>query len=292
MRVGIIGAGKVGSAFAFGLKHEGTEVSGIYSKSGASVEFLNNRMGTAFENDMKCTIENSDLVLICVSDGQIAKVAEEISSISEEMKILKKAFIHCSGSLTSSVLEPVRMKGAAIGSLHPIQSFADKENGWKGLYGIYYGYEGSKSARALCEQIVRNFKGKILDIAANDKPIYHAAACVLSNYTVALSYICEKMLESIGIDGAAAIKAFAPLIEKTAENIISFGSVKALTGPISRGDYEVVEGHIRKIEAKMPEWLQAYKAMGRAALAAALEKGTVGNERQEEFIRLFEGDVR
>jgi len=291
MRVGIIGAGKVGCAFAFGLKQEGTEISGIYSKSGTSVEFLNRRMGTAFENDLKNTVMNSDLVLICVSDGQIGKVAEEISSMSEVINITEKAFIHCSGSLPSSVLEPLGMKGAAVGSLHPIQSFADRENGWRGLYGIYYGYEGSKSARALCERIVRGFEGEMLEIPADDKPIYHAAACVLSNYTVALSYICEKMLESIGIDRDAAVKAFAPLIKKTAENIVSFGSVKALTGPISRGDYGVVEGHIKKIGEKIPEWLKAYRVMGKAALAAAREKGTVDNEGIREFMRLFEGDA-
>lgn len=287
MSIGIIGLGKLGCSLAMGLKKEGFIISGLFSRTTDSVQFANDRLGTSFENNLIDTVKGSDIVFITVSDSSICYVAEEIASNFGEKSIENKIFIHCSGAVSTSVLESLRQKGAYTASLHPMQTFADKEMGWKGLYGIYYGFEGCKVAYESVKPIVLAFKGKILNINKEDKPIYHAAACIASNYLATLTYITGRLLESIGFEFEDGIEALKPLMDKTKSNIDTLGPINALTGPISRGDIETVEGHIKTIKEKEPEILDVYKTLGMITVEIGLKKGTINNEEAERLIKLL-----
>jgi len=89
-----------------------------------------------------------------------------------------------------------------------------------------------KAVRSIkaCFNRCKSFEGKLIKIKEQDKTLYHAAACIISNYTVTLSYVAYKILESIGFDRETADKAFLPLIKNTVHNIERLGSIDALTG--------------------------------------------------------------
>jgi len=95
-------------------------------------------------------------------------------------------------SAHSKSLKASENLGAYTGSLHPIQSVADKDSGWKKLYNIYYGFEGCEEALKHALTVVKSFEGKLIKIKEQDKTLYHAAACIISNYTVTLSYVAYK----------------------------------------------------------------------------------------------------
>lgn len=280
MKIGIIGAGKVGCALAIGLKQCGYTISGVYSKNHKSVELLNETLGEAFENILFVTVKHSDVLFITVPDKNIQSIVKEICK-KQSIDLCKKVFFHCSGAVSSAVLNALAEKGCYTASFHPIQTFAEKKDGWKGLYNIYFGFEGSKEAESCAERIVQSLSGKILHINEKDKPIYHAAACMLSNYTVALAYVVEGLLKKIGIDAETGIKAFAPLIIKTVENITADGSVNALTGPVSRGDTSVIEGHIDALKKLDTKALDIYRVLGKVTIDAALCKKSINNETAE-----------
>lgn len=285
LKIGIIGAGRVGCALAIGLKEKGFEIAGIYSRSGNSVEYLNSRLGINVINDIFPTVQNSDAIFITVPDGQINGVAEKININIRDVR--GKIFLHCSGASTSDELALLHDAGAHIGSLHPIQTFADSENGWKGLDNIYFGFEGSEKSLIFARVIVNAFNSKLLIIDKENKTLYHAAASMLSNYTVTLSYIAGKLLGKAGIETAAGMEAFMPLMKRTVENITASGSAAALTGPISRGDVKTVEAHIIKIKEETPELLEVYKALGRKTIEIAALKGSITSEYAEKLKDLF-----
>lgn len=288
MSIGIIGLGKLGCSLAIGLKKEGFTISGLCSKSINSLQFANEILGTNFENNLFDTVKNSSIVFITVSDSAISSVASETSYNLGNEDIKDKVFIHCSGALSTSVLEPLAYKGGHIASLHPIQTFADKEMGWKGLYSIYYGFEGSNYAYESIKPIIISFKGKILNIEKKDKPIYHAAACIVSNYLVTLAYIGGYLFETLGLEFDEGVEALKPLMDKTKSNIDSLGAINALTGPISRGDAETVENHIKAIQEKAPKILNAYKALGKITIEIGLENGTINIEDAERLNKLLQ----
>jgi len=239
-----------------------------------------------------CLIEKSEVLLITVPDSEISPVAYEISKIAYESGrgFKGKVFLHTSGAATSEEMAPIKDKGGFTGSLHPAQTFPDRENSWKSMFNIYFGYEGSEEAKKYASDIVKSLNGKMLMLTAESKPLYHAAACVISNYTVTLSHVAGTLLEAAGIEREIGMKAFAPLLNATVANIIDSGSVNALTGPVSRGDAETVLDHLNAMEAKLynkESTIELYKLLGKETIKLALEKGTIDDEKAEELMMTF-----
>lgn len=275
MKIGIIGAGKVGCAFAIALADRGAEIAGVCSRTPQAAEYLSNRLDIAPAGDVIQLVKAADVVLLTVPDGAIAETAVQISRSCGCADIGGKTFLHCSGALASAVLEPLSKAGAYTGSLHPVQTFADRKNGWKGMSGIYFGFEGSEGAADCASKLVGLLNGVLLDIRPEAKPLYHAAACILSNYTVTLSYVSGMLLERAGIDRDTGVRAFMPLLRNTVENIAAAGSVNALTGPVARGDWSTVAGHIAALDEKDNTIAGLYRVLGKMTVRLALEKGSI-----------------
>jgi predicted short-subunit dehydrogenase-like oxidoreductase (DUF2520 family) len=288
MHIGIIGAGRVGCSLAFALSHRGLP-SGMYSRNPASAEFTAQIPCCSIFEDLIQLVESSDTVFITVPDSAIRTVACDIAQSSGISGLSGKVFLHCSGALSSEVLENIRNEGGWTGSLHPIQTFPDRKTSWKNFFGIYFGFEGSIEAEAASKEIAELLDGTILRVDESSKSLYHAAACVLSNYMVTLSHTAARMLERAGIDRETGFRAFAPLLHGTLENINKLGSIEALTGPISRGDSGTIAVHLEALERQLPDETELYKSLGRATVLLALEKGTIDEDGALELMRLLGG---
>lgn len=288
MKIGIIGAGRVGCSFAIALTDRGIEVAGVYSKSPESVALINARLKKSFPNDMKWLVENSGVILLTVPDAYISGVAETIAS---QYDVSGKVFFHCSGALTSCILKPLEEAGAFTGSFHPVQTFADRENSWKSMFGIWFGYEGSDEASVYASKMADVFDGCIINIKPEAKPLYHAAACIISNYTVTLSRVAGMLLEAAGVEKNTGITAFMPLLKNTVGNIGKVGIENALTGPISRGDILTVSGHIEALDVLDKKVSELYKAVGIMTVRLALEKGSIDCDKAEALIKVLYGKI-
>lgn len=286
MKIGIIGAGKVGCAFAIGLREHGHEVVAA-SRSTEALEELASRLGADVSATLEQIVYGSEIILITTPDSQIQAVAEAIGQIVEPGAARGKVFLHCSGALTSDVIVSLVGTGAATGSLHPLQTFADRQEGWRGLYGICYTFEGVRDALPAAEAISRCFGGSLLTIRKEDKALYHAAACLLSNYTVTLSYLAGILLEKIGLGTEVGAAVFQPLLDKTARNIGAVGSAAALTGPVARGDRETLAKHMTALRERAPELVGAYSTLGQWTVRLAMEKGSIGREAAEKIVDIL-----
>ncbi|MEN2774456.1 Rossmann-like and DUF2520 domain-containing protein [Acetivibrio clariflavus] len=288
MNVGIIGAGRLGSAFAVALNKIGACVGGIYSRSEESSRLLCRKVGIETENSMEAAVRNSDAILLAVSDNHIGNVAAEIASCINKKYIEGKIFLHLSGALTSEILKPLEDLGAFTGSFHPIQTFADRDNGWKKLFNCFFGFEGCIEAKKYAEAIVEKLEGKLILIEKEQKNLYHAAACIISNYTVTLFHIMHQLLVKAGMDENTAADAFLPLLKNTVDNIEKLGYINALTGPISRGDHKVIEKHIDSLLKEIPEYEAIYRMLGKYTLDVADKRGSISNEDKKKLIELLE----
>jgi Uncharacterized conserved protein len=110
-----------------------------------------------------------------------------------------------------------------------------------------------------------------------------------SNYLVTMINMVERLYESIGFNSEDALKSFWPLVTGTIKNIETRGTVRSLTGPISRGDIETVKKHIQAFRDRLPEILDAYSIMGAFTVDIGLKKGTLTAERAEEIKSLLLG---
>jgi predicted short-subunit dehydrogenase-like oxidoreductase (DUF2520 family) len=117
--------------------------------------------------------------------------------------------------------------------------------------------------------------------------LYHAAAVVASNYLVTLMDLVFGLAEPAGIARSEALKAMAPLIHGTLANIEKVGIPEALTGPIARGDSQIVARHLEQIQDQAPGLLELYKTLGRHTVSIALAKKSLSDQAALELEKLL-----
>eukprot|EP00898_Chlorokybus_atmophyticus_P002662 jgi/Chlat1/3397/Chrsp23S03735 len=157
----------------------------------------------------------------------------------------KPTVAHCSGALTShAALGAAASAGCLIASAHPLLTFPDADAGVRRLPGAYWFCEGSPEALAVVKPLVTAVKGRYVEIEAQRKVLYHAAAVMASNYTVTLLDMASSVAAEAGIDRRLFMTAVEPLVQATVDNVFRMGATDALTGPIARGDVDTVRAHL------------------------------------------------
>ena len=288
MRIGIIGGGKVGCCLAGYLKQD---LQGITASSEAHSLQLAERFGLE-----PCTnaelVQRADVLLLTVPDRLIGVVAEQLvrecgdfvatQAAGGKHTLKGKIFLHCSGSMGLEALAPLQQEGAHVGSLHPLQSFA---GGATELAGVYMAMDGDEAACEAATAIATALGGHPFRVPAAERAAYHAAACICSNYAVAVEALAQRLMSHWLGDEAAAWQALLPLFKGTAANLERTASPRtALTGPIARGDVTTVAKHLAVLP---PELLDAYCSLGLATTKLALANGTIDKEVAAELTQLL-----
>jgi len=284
--VAVVGAGKVGSALAILLQKKGYPVAGIASRNLGTAQRLAATLGCpAYEKAYELT-RRAGLVFITTPDREIAGVTEAISR--EGGFGPGQIVAHASGAHAAGELRGAKEAGAWVVSIHPLQSFADVEGAMNNLHGSYFALEGDEEALSLARQVVIDLEGQAFTIKADDKRLYHAAACIASNYLVSLMHLAAGLYRQFGLSRAEAFMALYPLVQGTLNNIKRVGLVQALTGPISRGDVTTIKDHLPALEKAGEAELNLYRGLGLYTIRLALEKGSIDNEQAVQLRKVFE----
>ncbi len=268
----IIGAGRVGTTLSYVFARKalpGIKLKTISSRSEKSLsrarEILGKEAkGIFFTKDNRKAVLQANCILICTPDDTIGRVCTEIFGGKKSRDYKDYCVVHFSGSKSLEVLNSAGEAGAEIASIHPLKSFASIEEAIKTLPGTVYGltYSGAR-AKKISEILVKNLNGQIIEVDNNKKPLYHAAACVASNYLVTLLNYAVSIHQKIGIKPQDSLRGLMSLVEGTVDNIRKMGTEKSLTGPIARGDTGTIKEHIDSFRKFFPkEEISLYKMMG------------------------------
>lgn len=242
MKIGFIGAGKVGSSLGKYLSVS-ANVVGYYSRSESSSRFAAEFTQSKVYTDISSLVSDCEVIFITTPDGVIADVWNEIKMLS----ICGKTICHCSGSLSSRVFDGAQELGAYALSVHPLQAVSDREKSVHLLKDCIFTIEGDESKAAEMKSLLESLGNTVKTISAQNKTLYHAAAVFVSNLPIALTKIGTDILMRCGFDYDSALKALAPLIVGSANNAATKGAVNALTGPVERGDAQTVSAHLDSI---------------------------------------------
>lgn len=269
--VSIIGSGRLGTTLAVALARRGYPVQSLVART------LNHARKAARLLDVDVqvlaaekllSLRPADLFLITVPDDQIAGVANELSRLDFTPARRLTAF-HTSGALSSDVLTPLRKKGWHTGSIHPLVSVS---HAGVSLEGGFWSVEGDQSAVRLGKAIVRDLGGKSFFITSDDKPLYHAAAVMVSGNVIALFDVALEMLAECGLNRQTAHNILLPLIASTVRNLETKDPAQALTGTFSRGDLETVKRHLAALKgSNLKDALELYRALGNRSLKLTKE---------------------
>jgi len=286
-QIAIIGAGKVGTAMAYLLQKAGYGVAAVSDRNpSALVDILSYTSAQPCSSPEEAA-RKADFILITTPDDEIAGTCRTLSDSGAILPGNK--VVHMSGAGGLDLLESARRSGALVASIHPIQSFADIGELLRTLPGSAFGVTAQEELVGWAEKLVRDLGGKPFLVREADKPLYHAAACMASNYLTTLLHTVETIYASFGLTREQSIEAFWPLVLGTIRNIERQGTVSALTGPIARGDTGTVQKHLDAFYLKLPHFLRIYQEMGVLTVELGVEKGSLSTERAEALKNLLRG---
>ena len=269
----IVGAGRVGRALGRRLHELGWKIGAVVTRSHASARRATRFIGAGQPHGgLTRQILNCSVILVATPDSAVREVAEELARIGAE-ELSGKIVLHTSGALDASALAAVRAFGAAAGSMHPLQSFSGV--GVPQLEGKVFAIEGDPAAVRMARQIARALGGAAVPIDGSKKPLYHAGAAMAAGHVLAVVEAGARLLMSIGMNRREAVRALLPLTRQVLQNFERLGPRAAWTGPLARGDYEVIEAHKKALQDAPKEFSEAYEAVNRLA-ALVLAQDTAG----------------
>lgn len=215
-------------------------------------------------------LPRSGLVFLAVPDGVVPEVAARIAMLEP---VAGLSFVHLSGALRLTALQA--LSGHALGSFHPLQSFPYPRDP-SAFRGITVGVNATTpSLRRRLAALARDLGARPRHVEDRYRALYHAAAVFASNYVLASVAEAVALLQAAGWPRAEAERSLRPLVEGALASLRERGVVKALTGPIRRGDLDTVKAHLDALGGVGgdPKIEAVYRMLGLVTLGIASEAG-------------------
>ena len=268
LRVGVVGAGRVGAVLAAGLQAAGHTIVAAAGESDASrrraAELL---PGVALRKPSDVARE-SELLLLTVPDDMLPNV---VRVLADSGALRQGQYVaHTSGRHGLAVLAPAAAVGARVVALHPAMTFTGTAVDLERLHGCVFGLTAGADERALAESLVADLGGRPPWVPEEMRTLYHAGLAHGANHLVTLVSEAMGLLASAGVDDPAG--TLRPLLDAALDNALAHGDA-ALTGPIVRGDVQTVAAHLAGVAANQPDSLGSYVALAWATLDRALTDG-------------------
>jgi len=271
--INVIGCGNVGKTLArLWTDHRVFQVQCVLNRSLESgrraVEFVGSGRAVRSYDE----VQRADLVMISASDEAIETCCRQLCDaelVGEGVLVF-----HGSGSLPSTLLEPAKSRGALIGSVHPVKSFADPARAVETFAGTFCAIEGDRQACDVLGDAMGRCGATAFPVDPQFKTVYHAGTVFACNYLVALLEVGLRCFEQAGIPRETALEIIEPIVHGTARNVFELGPVQALTGPIARGEASVVRRQCEALGAWDERVERIYKALGQVATELSAAQGS------------------
>jgi predicted short-subunit dehydrogenase-like oxidoreductase (DUF2520 family) len=252
----VAGRGNLGRSLVQAMKAAGHRVRLVPARHG--------------QESLSTVVTADSVVFLAVPDGAVSDYAAGLARMPLARGV---SVVHVSGALGLSTLEPLQPRHA-IGSFHPLQSFPTPRTP-DAFQGITVAVDASTPAlRRWLALLARNIGARPRHVDDSQRALYHASAVFASNYVIAVVGEGVRVLEAAGWPKADARRALTPLVEGVVANLRKVGPVRALTGPIRRGDADTVNRHLTALNhvgTRQEEG--SYRMLGRITLEIAKEAG-------------------
>jgi predicted short-subunit dehydrogenase-like oxidoreductase (DUF2520 family) len=284
LRVGVVGAGRVGITLAAALGRAGHEIAAVSAVSEASVWRARRRLPGVAIRPPPDVVAAADLVLLTVPDDMLPGLVAGLAATGAALE--GRLVAHTSGRHGLAVLDPAGRAGALPLALHPVMTFTGRPEDLDRLAGISFGVTAPDSLRLAAEALVVEMGGEPVFIAEEHRGLYHAALAGAANHLVTLVVQAADLLREAGV--AEPGRMLGPLLQAALDNALDLGDA-ALTGPVARGDADTVASHVGALRAAAPQALPAYLALARLTADRALAAGTLSAPDAQRLLGVLGG---
>ena len=267
LSIGIVSAGRVGSALGSALRAAGHTIVGAHAPSEASLDRLGAMLPGVPALSVEEVARRAEVLLFAVPDDELGPLVEGLAKLG--CFTAGQLAIHVAGRYGVSVLEPAARAGALALAVHPAMTFTGTSLDVARLVGCPFAVTAPATLLPIGQALVTETGGTPVVVAEDDRGLYHAALAHGANHLVTLVAQSMRVLEALGVEAPGAY--LAPLLQAALDGTLSSGE-SALTGPVARGDVGTVREHLASLDvlaatgdyADIPP---AYRALARATAA-------------------------
>jgi predicted short-subunit dehydrogenase-like oxidoreductase (DUF2520 family) len=284
LRVGVIGAGRVGAVLGAALADAGHDVVAAAGLSSASAERAARLLPGVPLVPADRVVALSDLVVLAVPDDTLAGLVAGLAGTGAWRA--GQITFHTSGAHGLAVLAPAERAGVLPLALHPAMTFSGAVEDADRLPGAPFGVTSRPEHRPVAETLVLEMGGEPFFVAEEDRRLYHAALVTGANHLVTLVAEAADLLRAAGV--AEPARVLTPLLTAALDNGLRRGD-RGLTGPVSRGDVGTVADHLETLNERAPASVAAYVAMARRTTERALAAGRLKRHEGAPLLDLLDG---
>lgn len=272
LKIGFIGAGKVGFSLGKFFVENHIQVTGYYSRHQESAAKAADFTGTGCYETLQKLIHDSDAIFLTVPDGVIMQIYQEL----QKYDLTDKMICHCSGALSSREAFPgINACGASGYSIHPLFPISSRYESYRELTDAFFCLEGEEEGLSVWQTIFTSCGVRTRCISPEKKVAYHCGCAIASNLVCALLDESFHLFAECGFSEEEAMQALAPLVESNMRHILQKGSRAALTGPLERGDAQTVAKHLQVLSRNDAK--EMYRASSLRLLEVAKQKNPERN---------------
>lgn len=270
LKVGIISAGRVGTALGVALERAEHVVVACSAISHASRERARRRLPDTRVLPPQDVAASAELLLLAVPDSELAGL---VSGLAATSAVRPQTIVaHTSGANGIGVLQPLTRHGCTPLAIHPAMTFTGSDEDISRLPDTCFGITAADEVgHAIAQSLVLEMGGEPFCVPENARVVYHAALAHAGNHIVTVladalealraALRGSELLGQQSVDdqpGGIAERIVGPLARAALENTLQRGQA-ALTGPVARGDARAVADHLAALAGVDPELAQAYR---------------------------------
>ena len=272
LKVGVISAGRVGTALGAALERADHVVVACSAISAASRRFAERRLPDTPVLAVPDVADRAELLLLTVPDAELLGLVNGLAATGAVRRGTIVA--HTSGANGVALLAPLTARGCIPLAIHPAMTFTGADEDVSRLSETCFGITAADLQHQPLSDGVSDLVGggEPFRVDEDARTLYHAALAHGSNHVVTLiadaltalraALSGEALLgqEVVGDSpGGLAERIIGPLARAALENTLRRGQA-ALTGPVARGDAAAVAAHLAALDEVDPELAQAYCA--------------------------------
>ncbi|QEN16316.1 Rossmann-like and DUF2520 domain-containing protein [Mycolicibacterium sp. ELW1] len=271
LKVGIVSAGRVGTALGVALERAEHVVVACSAISTASRRLAERRLPDTEILPVPDVADRAELLLLTVPDSELPGLVRGLAATGAVRR--GTIVVHTSGANGVAILAPLAEQGCVALAIHPAMTFTGADEDIARLSDSCFGVTAADEIGfAIAQSLVLEIGGEPFGVREDARTLYHAALAHASNHLVTVvadaldalraAVSGQELLgqELVGdAPGGLAERIVGPLARAALENTLQRGQA-ALTGPVARGDAAAVAGHLAALDAVNPDLAQSYCA--------------------------------
>lgn len=252
--VSLVGAGNLATQLGLAHKKAGIPLKQVYSRTEKSARELGELLGCSYLTELE-NLKPSDLVIVSVKDDALPTVLSQIKTDA--------IVVHTGGSVPMGILDPYFKQ---FGVFYPLQTFSKKRN--VSFDSIPICLEASSTVvYAEIEELGQKLSKHVQAVSSEERQTLHLAAVFTCNFVNHFYHLGDLLLEDKGLD----FELLKPLIQETAQKVMTLKPKDAQTGPAVRFDESIINKHLNLL-SDQPEMQKMYRSVSESIFHATKKK--------------------